>query len=136
MLIYSQYDAEIKRLYAAWDARNAENDKLSDSEEWAAADDAATAEFLPHITALEATRSAIATASQPRSAWFAEFCKSLKSGQILSEKQLDCFARYAKSSQYTRYKTPVTTYKAIVNGVLYTVTSAGRKVYIEALKTI
>ena len=133
MLMYKKYDDEIKRLYQAMRAEQDANDSIEDGDEWDAADQATALRFMPMIAALEHTREAIASASQPRNKWFEGFCKSLRQGQTLTAAQMDCFARYAKIDQYTRYKTPVLTYRAIVDGALYTATSGMKKVRIEQL---
>lgn len=135
MLTYKKYDDEIKRLYAAWESEEQENDKITDGDEWQRAEDETAARYMPIINALSETRNAIASASQPRNEWFRGFCSSLLEGQTLTGAQFECFARYASAeqSQSARY---ITTFRAIVGDKLYTVTSVAKKVHITRLTLI
>ena len=66
---------------------------------------------------------AVSESTQPKNEWFINFCQSIPNGKYLSEKQWDCFVKYAKCS-VGRYEY---SYSAIINGVQYH--TIGRKLY-------
>lgn len=133
MLNPEKYRSEIKRLYAALNAENEQNDRIEDNDEWEKADAETAERYMPRIKELERSVSLIAESSQPRSTWFTAFCRSLVYGQHLSDKQMDVFAKYAKCNQHCRYKTPVNTFSAIVNGKCYSVSNIGRRLTITEI---
>ena len=124
-----KYRAEIKRLYDEMGEAQVKIDKIEDYDEWCAADDANADKFLPRITELEKAVDLIERSSQPRSAYFIDFCKSLKNAQFLTQRQIVLFKQYAKEVTSCRYKTPVSQYSAIVDGKRYYI--VGRQIYVE-----
>ncbi len=124
-----KYLAEIKRLNDEMNEQQVLIDKIEDYDEWCAADDANADKYLPRISELEKAVDQIERSSQPRTAYFIDFCKSLKNTQFLTQRQFGLFKQYAKEITSCRHKTPVSQYSAIVDGMRYY--TVGRQVYIE-----
>jgi Txe/YoeB family toxin of Txe-Axe toxin-antitoxin module len=138
MLNVKVYENELKRIKMEFEKENEINDQIEDNEEWEIADKKTFEKYNTIMNDIRETIFAINHATQPRNEWFVTFCKSLNQNQRLTDKQFEVFTKYAKCDQTCRYKTPVDTFRTIVNNKLYTVTNAksGRKVDIEELYII